>query len=190
MSSAAIVGILLAAGRGLRFGADKTLYPLADGTPMALAAARGLRAACARCITVLRPEQQALAAQLSEAGFAVHFDPGVAAGMGHSLAAAVRLSADAAGWVVALADMPFVPPAVVIAVADALRDGASLAAPYHGGRRAHPVGFAARWGDALGALQGDRGARDLLAAQVADIRRIECTDAGVGRDLDTPEALA
>ena len=28
-----IVGILLAAGAGTRFGGDKLLFPLADGTP-------------------------------------------------------------------------------------------------------------------------------------------------------------
>ncbi len=51
-----IVGILLAAGQSRRFGADKKLHPLADGTPMALVAARHLAAMCARTIVVIRPE--------------------------------------------------------------------------------------------------------------------------------------
>ena len=60
-----IVGILLAAGRGTRFGSDKRLYPLSDGTPMAVAAARNLRPACDRLIAVLRPDSETLAGLLA-----------------------------------------------------------------------------------------------------------------------------
>ena len=60
-----IVGLLLAAGQGRRFGGDKLLHPLADGTPMAVASARRLRSACPHSIAVLRPEQQVLAGLLT-----------------------------------------------------------------------------------------------------------------------------
>ena len=40
---ARIVGLLLAAGQGRRFGADKLMQALADGTPVAVAAARALK---------------------------------------------------------------------------------------------------------------------------------------------------
>lgn len=42
-------------------------------------------------------------------------------------------------------------------IADALRSGASIAAPVCGGRRGHPVGFARHWFDSLAGLQGDQG---------------------------------
>lgn len=97
---------------------------------------------------------------------------------------------DAAGWLVALADMPFIQPDTLHRVAAALADGAELAAPVFNGQRGHPVGFAARWRDALLALQGDEGARALVGANRLSMRRIATDDPGVLRDVDRPEDLA
>ena len=46
--------ILLAAGRSSRFGGNKLLHPLADGTPVALAAARNLVAALPGALAVVK----------------------------------------------------------------------------------------------------------------------------------------
>jgi molybdenum cofactor cytidylyltransferase len=105
--------------------------------------------------------------------------------MGCSLACAVNATADADGWVVALADMPWIAPATIAAVADALADGADLAATSFGGRRAHPVGFAKRHRPALSALTGDDGAKSVVAAHLSQLRLIEVDDDGVVRDVDT-----
>ena len=47
--------------------------------------------------------------------------------MGLSLACGVRASADAPGWVIALADMPYILPATIAALVRCLRRGAALA---------------------------------------------------------------
>ena len=184
-----LVGVLLAAGRGTRFGSDKLLHPLPDGTPLAVAAARTLQAACPRCVAVLRPEQTGLAECLTREGLAVVFSPEARAGMGHSLAAGVATTPEAAGWLVTLADMPFLRVDTVQAVMRALAGGAALAAPVCAGRRGHPVGFAARWRDELQGLTGDEGARALLGRHRALIVGIETDDAGVLRDVDVREDL-
>ena len=57
---ARIVGLLLAAGHGRRFGGDKLLQPLADGTPVAVAAARALKAACADSIVSGRQRRRTI----------------------------------------------------------------------------------------------------------------------------------
>lgn len=189
MAAGEVVGILLAAGAGTRFGGDKLLYRLGGGSPMAVTAARNLRQACGRCVSVLRPEQETLASLLSLERVEIRFDPETERGMGHSLAAAVRATPDAAGWLVALADMPFIAPATMRAVAEALRNGASLAAPVYGQRRGHPVGFARHWFEALAGLQGDQGARELLAAHSGALVRVPCGDPGVLIDVDIPSAL-
>ena len=183
------VGLLLAAGRGTRFGSDKLLHPLADGTPLAVAAARTLRAACPRCIAVLRPEQTVLAGRLGAEGLETVFASAAVAGMGYSLAAGVAASPDAPGWLIALADMPFLRVETICAVAAAMADGASLAAPVLNGRRGHPVGFATRWRDELLGLTGDEGARALLARHRERIVPIATDDAGVLRDVDVPGDL-
>lgn len=181
----AVVGLLLAAGQGRRFGGDKLLHPLSDGTPIAVAAALHLREACPQSIAVLRPEQLELAGLLQAEGLETVFCPAAVEGMGHSLAAGVAASATAAGWVVALADMPFLQVDTLIRVADAVSSGATLAAPFHDGRRGHPVGFSAHWRDELLGLTGDEGARAILTAHKADLIAIETDDAGCLRDVDT-----
>ena len=187
--TAGIVGLLLAAGEGRRFGSDKLLHPLADGTPMAVASARTLRRACPRSIAILRPEQTVLAGLLAAEGLELVTCAEASAGMGHSLAAGVAASRDAAGWLVALADMPFLQAATLQRVAEALAGGAALVAPVHRGLRGHPVAFAPRWRDELLALGGDAGARAILAGHRDLLCKLETDDPGVLRDVDTPADL-
>ncbi|MCK7579437.1 MAG: NTP transferase domain-containing protein [Chromatiales bacterium] len=60
----------------------------------------------------------------------------------------------------------------------------------HRGQRGHPVGFSAEFAPALRALQGDRGARDLLARHADRLQCLEVDDPGVLLDVDTPADLA
>lgn len=185
---AALCGILLAAGHSRRFGSNKLLHPLDDGTPMALASARRLRAMVPQVLVVLQASQSALQALCRAEGLpclCVDND-----GMGDSLAAAVRASAGAAGWLVALADMPFIQPASYRTVHEALCQGAPLAAPVWQGQRGHPVGFSAALYPELAALQGDEGARQVLQRHRSALRLLDVPDPGVLRDVDTPADLA
>lgn len=188
-------GILLAAGRSQRFGADKLMYPLADGQPMACVSASTLHQVLPDTIVVVRADQQALIAQLAVRGIqtitlAATKNPApVPDGMGLSIAAGIAARQSAKGWLITLADMPFIKPATVARVLAALQNGSSIAAPVHQGRRGHPVGFSAAFGEALRALSGDQGARDLLAKHAAEIALIDCDDPGILADVDTPQDL-
>jgi molybdenum cofactor cytidylyltransferase len=185
------VGILLAAGRGTRFGSHKLLHPLPDGTPLGVASARALRAALDRVVAVVRADDAELAAALRAAGCETVVCSRAEEGMGASIACGVDATPAAAGWLIALADMPFIQPATIAAVAAALAQGASIAAPVlDGGRRGHPVGFAAGWFEALRALSGDRGARELLQRHPNELRLIPTVDAGCVADVDSREDLA
>jgi molybdenum cofactor cytidylyltransferase len=194
-----IVGILLAAGIGQRFDPSgrrlKLLEPAPAGrhagVPLALASARNLLQAVGAVYAVVRraedASQQRLHALLSDAGCRLVICERAAEGMGSSLACGVQASADAAGWVIALADMPAVEPGSIRAVVQALRDGYDTAAAFFGERRGHPVGFANSLYAELAALSGDDGARALLAAQTP--HRVSVADRGVLLDLDTPAGL-
>lgn len=184
-------GVLLAAGTGSRFDPDglrnKLLAPLPDGTTVAHAAAHRLLLVVPQVVAVVRPGSDALARVLNEAGCDVIFSPAAERGMGASLAAAVEATDDAQGWVVALADMPWIAVSTVEAVARAVDQGAPLAAPYYRGQRGHPVGFGAAHREALVGLDGDTGARALFSSQA--VTRIEVDDPGILRDVDTPADL-
>jgi molybdenum cofactor cytidylyltransferase len=184
-----IVGVLLAAGSARRFGSDKLLFPVRNATPMALASARNLQAALERVVAVVRPGhvslKQLFEAQSLETVVCSDADEGI----GRSLACAVSTTSDAKGWLVALADMPIIQPESIRGVAAALERGAALAAPFYWGRRGHPVGFSARFREALLGLSGDEGARSVLFANSKLLERVDCDDPGVVADIDLPADL-
>jgi molybdenum cofactor cytidylyltransferase len=185
-----VVGILLAAGAGVRFGGDKLLAQggaAGPQGPIGVAACRHLVAAVPRTIAVVRPGDARLAAALAGAGASVVECPAAARGIGASLACGVRASAEADGWIVALADMPWIRPDTIARVAASVRGGALVAAPFHAGTRGHPVGFGSACRDELAALDGDEGARAILTAHRDALVRIDVDDAGVLRDIDTPD---
>ena len=186
---AEIRGILLAAGSAGRFGSNKLLHPLPDGTPIAVQAAHRLVDAVPKSIAVVRPDDVELMEALAATGLGIIENPDASEGMGTSLARGVRATGEAAGWLIALADMPWIEPATIDAVAGRLRKGASMAAPSHAGRRGHPVGFSGRWREELCLLSGDSGARRLLDAHPDALEFVETADPGVIRDIDYPHDL-
>lgn len=183
-----LAAILLAAGAGSRFGGGKLLYPL-DGVPIGVRAARNLTAAGLTVTAVVRPDSDDLARLLQREGVTVTVCANAADGMGMSLAHAIAQTCDAAGWVVALADMPHIRPATIRQVADALRRGALIAAPSYRGERGHPVGFGAALRDELLARHGDEGARAILKRHHADIQQFATDDRGVIFDIDRKEDI-
>jgi molybdenum cofactor cytidylyltransferase len=185
-----IVGLLLAAGSGRRFGGDKLRAVLPDGRRVGEAAALALRVGVDRAIAIVRPDAAPLAALLQTAGLETLVNPTAADGMAGSIRCGVAASADAAGWLIALADMPWIAPATFAAVTGAVRNGSSIAAPFHRGRRGHPVGFQCRWAPELMALTGERGARELLARQADEIVAIQVDDPAILMDVDRPADLA
>lgn len=184
-----IVGILLAAGSSRRFGADKRLHPLADGTPMILASARRLAAVCSHTLVVIRPDDSALNRLLGADGLTSVVCEQAALGMGHSLSCGVAASADAEGWLLALADMPFIRPASYHAILTALDEGASIARPTYQGNLGHPVGFGAAHRFELLALTGDQGGKTILDAHADALRHCPVDDPGVTRDIDEQSPL-
>lgn len=184
-----IVGVLLGAGAGVRFGGGKLLAPLPDGTPVGARAARTLRSGVDRALAVLREGDVTLARLLEAEGLDVAFFRGAAEGMGASLAFGISSAPDADGWVVALADMPFLRPETVAEVAARLQAGAFIAAPSHQGRRGHPVGFARGLYPELVRLGGDQGARSLLTEYGARVETFESGDPGILLDIDTLKDL-
>ena len=192
--AANIRGILLAAGYSTRFGSNKLLYPLPAGlpdagVPIALAAARHIVEALPDSVAVIRPRAQKLGKMLRDAGCNTVVCRNAAEGMGVSLAEGVRAAADAHGWVVALADMPYLRPDTIRTIARALSEGAAIAAPAYRGERGHPVGFARRFLDELSALRGDAGAREILKQHPDSITLCDVDDPGVLRDIDKPSDL-
>ncbi|HYD82195.1 MAG TPA: nucleotidyltransferase family protein [Paucimonas sp.] len=186
-----ITGILLAAGKGCRFDAsgtqDKLLQRLPDGDMVAVASARRMRAALANVIAVVRPEAQELVGPLRELGCDVLPCAQAGQGMAASLVHALLAAQDGDGWVIGLADMPFVAPETISALVQTIDGGADIAAPVYQGRRGNPIAFSREHLARLLELEGDRGARDLL--ETFPVAQVSVNDPGILRDIDTREDL-
>lgn len=189
-------GILLAAGYGRRYHGDKPdgdrrnklLEKLPGGDTIAFRSARTMATALPGTLAVVRPGHPELCEELRRAGCRILETSAAESGMGDALRAAVAECPDARGWVVALADMPWLPVELVRAVALTITSPDIIAAPWRDGQRGHPVGFGAAWRDALLALYGDEGARELLKSQ--PVTRILTEAEGAFRDVDVPGDLA
>ncbi|QXX95974.1 nucleotidyltransferase family protein [Serratia marcescens] len=107
-------------------------------------------------------------------------------GLGDSIAAGVAATPHWQGWLIHLADMPFVGAEVFRQVADALRQHA-IVRPCYAQQLGHPVGFSALLRKPLCQLRGDNGARELL--QGAAVHLLPLEHPGVVQDIDLPSQL-
>lgn len=171
-ASAQPVVLVLASGRGERFAAS-------GGMVHKLRAALGDK-------TVLEHTLAAVRAS----GLPWHLEDAGHPGMGDSIAAAVRATAGAPGWLVLPGDLPLVLPETLRSIAGALADCA-VAVPLYQGERGHPVGFAAECQPGLLALTGEQGAASVVRqqAQQGRVRWVEVDDAGTVTDVDTVQDL-
>lgn len=186
-----IAGILLAAGKGTRFdpsgGRSKLLQQLPGGEAVAVAAARNLLAVLPRVIAVVRPDGDTLARELQSIGCNVTVCPAADEGMAVSLVHALKQARDARSWLIALADMPYVQPKTIRALAEAIQIDAQIVAPVYRGRRGNPVAFGREHLDRLLQLRGDEGARRLLKSY--PVVEVEIDDPGIIQDIDTIDDL-
>ena len=162
------VVLVLASGRGERFlvsggGTHKLQARLGDKT-------------------VLQHTLDAVRAS----GLPFHVEEAPHPGMGDSIAAAVRATADAEGWLILPADLPLVLPETLRRIADA-PDEQTVVRPACLGQQGHPVRFSRACGAALLALHGDQGAAAVVRRH--RLWTVEVDDLGCITDIDTPEDL-
>jgi len=189
-----IAALVLAAGRSRRMGgSNKLLAEIGGRTLVARVARTVLDSGCAPVHVVTGYQRARIEAAL--AGYPVEWthNPRFAAGLGASLAVGARgLPGDTDAVLVCLGDMPLIRASHIerlIADFDPIA-GRAICVSAHAGRRGHPVLFDRRFVAELGALDGDRGARALLARYADCVSEVEMDDDGVLIDIDDPASLA
>ncbi len=189
-----IATLILAAGRGTRFGAAPKLLAPLDGRPLVRHAAEAALIARPRpVVAVLGAHGEAVRTALAGLDLTTIDNPDYAEGMATTLQAGIAALPPASGAVIVmLGDMPRVTAEEIDGLVAAFRAAegkVSAVVPVHGGRRGNPVLLNLDiLRGALAGLRGDRGAGPILASR-NDVLEIP-GGPGSALDIDTPDALA
>jgi molybdenum cofactor cytidylyltransferase len=108
-------------------------------------------------------------------------------GQGTSLAAGIAsLEGEVDAAVVLLGDQPHVDPAVIDRIVEARRrTSASIVMAQYGEERGHPVLFGREHFQALKALDGDQGGRDIIRHHTSGVMTVPAESPDVPADIDT-----
>jgi molybdenum cofactor cytidylyltransferase len=186
--------IVLAAGRSTRMGGPNKLLAEIGGRPLVRIAAEEALASRARPVIVVTGHQrERVEAALSGLAVKCVHNPDFAEGLSTSLKAGLAaVPEDVDGVIVCLGDMPQVRADLLDRLMAALDPdrGALIAMPTTDGKRGNPVVWSRRFFNELAALEGDVGARHLIARYPEAVVEIPVTGNAAFADVDTPEALS
>ena len=188
-----VSAVVLAAGRSIRMGGPNKLLAELDGQKLVRIVTEQALASKAKNVIVVTGHQADLV-EKALAGLEVKFvrNPDFATGLASSVKAgisAVPKQADSA--VICLGDMPMISADLIDRLIDAFAPdrGNLIAVPVSDGRRGNPVLWSRRFFNELMVLDGDVGARHLIAKHNEAVAEVPVEGDGAFLDIDTPQAL-
>jgi molybdenum cofactor cytidylyltransferase len=189
-----VAAIILAAGRSTRMGGPNKLLAELGGKALVRIVTEQVLASKAQGVIVVTGHQ---AAEVQKAlrGLKVTFvhNPDFADGLASSVKTGIAaVPADADGAVVCLGDMPLISAHLIDRLIEAFAPdrGNLIAVPVSDGRRGNPVLWSRRFFNELMTLDGDIGARHLIARHSEAVAEVSVEGRGAFLDIDTPQALA
>jgi len=188
-----VAAIVLAAGRSTRMGGPNKLLAEIGGKPLVRIAVEEALGSRARPVIVVTGHQrEQVEAALKDLDVTLVHNPDFGLGLSTSLKAGIAaVPAEADGAIVCLGDMPQVDASLIdklIAAFDPER-GALVVVPSIEGKRGNPVVWSRRFFSDLAALEGDIGARHLIASYPEAVTEVPLSDRAALVDVDTPDAL-
>jgi len=189
-----VAAIVLAAGRSTRMGGPNKLLAELNGKALVRIVAEQAVASKASSVTVVTGHQAA-EVEKALAGLNVTFvhNTDFADGLASSVKAGIAaVPANADGAVVCLGDMPLIDTRLIDRLIEAFAPdrGNLIAVPVSDGRRGNPVLWSRRFFGELMTLDGDIGARHLIAKHAEAVADVPVEGRGAFLDIDTPQALA
>jgi molybdenum cofactor cytidylyltransferase len=188
-----VSAVVLAAGRSTRMGGPNKLLAELNGQKLVRIVTEQALASKARDVIVVTGHQAELV-EKALAGLNVTFvrNPDFAGGLASSVKAGISaVPAQADGAVICLGDMPMISAGLIDHLIEAFAPdrGNLIAVPVSDGRRGNPVLWSRRFFNELMTLDGDIGARHLIAKHNEAVAEVPVEGDGAFLDIDTPQAL-
>jgi molybdenum cofactor cytidylyltransferase len=193
-----VAAVILAAGEAKRFRrspVETKLTAKLDGKPLVRQVAEAALASRARPVLLVtgHAQEQVLAVLDGLPLERIH-NRDFGAGLSASLKLAIAvLPGTVRGGVILLSDMPLITPSLIDRLIDAF-DSAPImplaVVPVCGGRRGNPVLIGRSLFAAVQSLQGDNGARGLIALARKNIFEVTVDDSAILIDVDTWDDLS
>ncbi len=188
-----VAAIVLAAGRSTRMGGPNKLLAELDGKKLARIVAEQALASKASEVIVVTGHQAGLVEQALD-GLKVKFvrNPDFAGGLASSVKAGISAVSDNVdGAIVCLGDMPLIDAHLIDRLIETFAPdrGHLIAVPVSEGRRGNPVLWSRRFFRELMTLDGDIGARHLIAKHAEVVAEVPVEGNSAFLDIDTPQAL-
>ena len=188
-----VAAIILAAGKSSRMGGPNKLLEHLRGKPLVrIVAEQALASKASPVVVVTGHMADDVKAALKGLDVTFVHNPQFATGLASSVKTGVAaLPDDAVGAVICLGDMPDVDVGLIDRLIEAFAPdkGALIAIPVSDGRRGNPVLWSRRFFDELMTLEGDVGARHLIAKHGVAVTEVPADGQSAFLDIDTPEAL-
>jgi len=184
------VAVVLAAGFSRRFGSNKLMHPLSDGRSILWHSLQPyINAGCdLACVT--RPDSAEVISLLKSLGIKTLSCDQAEQGMSASIAVAAQYAQSLSRpLMLGLGDMPYMRAQSLqqlLQAWDLLKP--EILYPCVNGQQGHPVVFRASYFSELASLEGDKGAKSLLAGELATAVNLD--DIGLVRDIDISADLS
>lgn len=183
-----IAAVVLAAGRSSRLGTPKQLLPFKGRPVLAAVVEALLQSPVDRVTVVLGDRAVEVAGALEGLAVEVVINSRHHLGQSESLKAGLQaLGGRVEAALFALGDQPLVKPGTIRLLVENYRAGGGIVAPFFRGKRGNPVLFGRQFFAGMMSLDGDLGAREIIARNPGSLCRVEVDDPGVVLDIDTWE---
>lgn len=187
-------GIILAAGMSKRLGTPKQLLRFKGKYLLEHVLEAALASLLDSVFLVLGYESdriaKALELQKAPSRLRKIVNPQYTEGMSRSLCSGLTAAQSFPSVMFLLGDQPLLDSGIINFLLYRFRESKKdICVPVYGNRRGNPVIFSQRFYRILGKIEGDIGAREVIASHEKDVLEVELSDPKIFTDIDTPEDL-
>ncbi|WP_245741895.1 nucleotidyltransferase family protein [Anaerobacillus arseniciselenatis] len=176
---------MLAAGKSSRLGSPKQLLPFHKKSLIRVVTENLLETKVDKVIVVLGHQADTISNELQGLPVRVIINPEYELGHSSSMIAGVKAANLNSSLMFVLGDQPLIKSETINHLVDLHMESRKIVVPSYQGKNGHPVIFPKKFRSKLLSLQGDIGAKHIIAANRNETLFNDVKDQGIILDIDT-----